>query len=240
MKNQSFSLLTQSKNSFLNIYQKLTKKKVVRILTITALGIYWFSFLLSLFLIGLFGTNTFSPLVNLISDLGSKVYSPIPYLFDLACICAGFLSFPISLYIYQYLGKKTNPEIDNEKISIKRFKLINLVVLISGILGDIGFIGVGIFSVDRNLYNIHFLFASFLFVGYYISAFLIGLLYLLFEININRFIALYGFLASIITFSITLILGLLHINLVIFEWIADFTLLIWLYSFLFSILRKKA
>lgn len=240
MKNQSFSLFNLSKNSFFNIYQKLTKKKVVRILAIIAAGIYWFSFVLSLFLIGLYGINPFSPLVNLISDLGSNAYSPIPYLFDIACIWAGFLSIPISLYIFRYLRKKTNPEIDNGRKSQKRFKLINLFILISGILGDIGFIGIGIFSIDRNPYNIHFLFASFLFVGYYISAFLIGILYLLFDIKINRFIALYGFLASIITFIIVLILGLFQIYLVIFEWIADFILISWLYSFLFSILRKSA
>jgi preprotein translocase subunit YajC len=229
------SILYSIQTSFIHLYQKVSQKKIAKIFTISAITVYWTAFISSFLIIRLIANVNFTPLSHLISDLGSAVYSPFPLLFDIGCIFAGLFSFPITLYIYRYLKKKSqqHPE-ENESI-----KIINLITLIAGILGDIGFVGIGFFSIDRNFFEIHFIFAAFLFIGYYLSAFLIGALYIFFKLDLNKYVAAYGFFLTIaISFS-AFMLYLLQIGSILFEWIADFALLFWLYTFLYTIFRKR-
>lgn len=228
------SVIYLLKSSFINIFERLTERRVIKFITLSAITVYWTSFISSFILIGFFGNNGYSPFSNLISDMGSSQYSPIPIIFDLGCIIPGLLSFPISFYIYRYLRENGNPETN----SYFFYKAILLFMLVSGIIGDVGFVGIGIYSVDRNPYNIHHLFASFLFVGYFISTFLTGILTVFFKIKINRMIGKLGLFLSSIIFVFYIILVISNIDFVFFEWIANFSLLIWLYTFLFSILKK--
>jgi hypothetical protein len=221
--------------SFIQLYHKASQKKVAVIFTLSAITVYWSAFISSFLIIRLVANVNFSPLSHLISDLGNAQYSPFPLLFDIGCIFAGIFSFPITLYIYHYIKKKSQPHLEeNESI-----KIINKITLIAGILGDIGFVGIGFFSIDRNFFEIHFIFAGFLFIGYYLSAFLIGSLHIFFKIDLNKYIAAYGFFLTIaISFS-AIMLYILQIGSILFEWIADFALLFWLYSFLYTILRRS-
>ncbi|MBD3212033.1 MAG: hypothetical protein GF311_05425 [Candidatus Lokiarchaeota archaeon] len=149
---------------------------------------------------------------------------------------AGVFSFPISLYIFRYLKKKSQRHLEENKL----IKTINITILVAGILGDIGFVGIGFFSIDRNFFQIHFIFAGFLFIGYYLSAFLIGSLYIFFKIDLNKYVATYGFLSTIIISLSAMMLYIFQYESAFFEWIADFILLIWLYTFLYTIFRKKS
>ncbi|TFF97486.1 MAG: DUF998 domain-containing protein [Promethearchaeota archaeon] len=223
------------KNSFSLVLKEIIDRKKIRLITLTAITIYWTTFFSSIIIIGLFRNNGYSPFNNLISDLGSIEYSPFPFLFDIGCIIAGFLSFPISVYIFSYIRENSKGVKNNKTI----LNFLTYILLFSGILGDIGFVGIGFFSIDRNPLNIHFIFASFLFVGYFLSAFLVGILVLLFKIRLNKNIGILGLFVSISIFFIYILLILLKINFIFFEWIADFSLLMWLYTFLYSILRNN-
>ena len=225
----------QLKKSSLFVFKKLTERKIARFITLSAIITYWTAFFSSLIITGLFGNNGYSPFNNLISDLGSSKYSPIPFIFNFGCILSGFLSIPISFYIFRYIKYELNTTLQHRKI----FYFILYIILFSGILGDIGFIGIGIFPLDRNLNNIHFLFASFLFGGYYLSAFLIGILILFFKINLNKIIGLYGLCITIIILISMIIFVSVNIDFVFGEWIAHISLTIWLYTFLYSILKKN-
>ncbi|MFO7796604.1 MAG: DUF998 domain-containing protein [Promethearchaeati archaeon] len=225
----------QLKNSFLFLFENLTQRKKARIITFCAIIAYWTGFFTNLIIIGLTGDFNYSPFNNLISDLGSSKYSPTPFIFNFGCILSGILSFSTSLYIFRYIRYKLNKTTDHQKI----FNIILYIILLSGILGDIGFIGIGTFPLDQNSDNIHFLFASFLFVGYYLSAFLIGSLVLFFELNLNKIIGLYGFYITIIIFISMIIFVSIDVEFVFGEWIAHICLTIWLYTFLYSIMKRN-
>ncbi|TFF97487.1 MAG: hypothetical protein EU541_08170 [Promethearchaeota archaeon] len=229
------SVASLLKISILQIFQKLTNVKYIRIITHSTLSSYLVLFISSYLITITFGYNNYSPLYNMISQMGSISFTPAPYLFDFACIFSGFLSFPISFYIYRYLNYKINLE-PNYKF-IKTFLLIFLIA--SKMLGDIGFIGIGIFSIDRNPFNIHYLFASLLFFGYFLSSFLIGILIIVFKFRLNKFIGLSGLFSSTIICLTYIILELLLLDVIIFEWIASITLIIWFYGFIYSILRMR-
>ncbi|TXT63154.1 MAG: membrane protein of unknown function [Promethearchaeota archaeon] len=219
------------------LYQKLMKRKIIKYITLTTIAVNWFTFFLSYIIVRFFGNPMYSPLYHLISHMASAEFTPAPFLFDIGCILTGILSFPISLYIFNNLKEKTNEEFKEE--SPKSFKFVMYLILISGILGDIGFIGIGLYSIDRNYWNIHFIFAGFLFVGYYLSAFLVGILVLFSKIKINKHIGFYGLISSTVLFLILAIFSFFNMEIVIFEWISALMLYVWLYLFLFAILKKE-
>ncbi|TXT63155.1 MAG: membrane protein of unknown function [Promethearchaeota archaeon] len=229
------SILSTLKSLPGNMYQQLLQKKVAKIFTISAIIIYWTAFFSSILLVILIGENYYSPVFHYISDLGSLKFSPFPIIFDIGCIFAGLFSFPISIYVYHSLRIKTKPYVENNHLLQTNLNLI----LISGFLGNIGFMGVGLFSVDRNFFNVHFIFFITLFAGYYFLAFLVGTLYIFFKIKINKFVALYGFFSSIFVFIISVVLLLFSIEWILFEWIANFIMVSWLYPFLYNVLSKS-
>jgi len=225
----------QLKKSSLFVFKKLTERKIARFITLSAIITYWTAFFSSLIIIGLFGNNGYSPFNNLISDLGSSKYSPIPFIFNFGCILSGFLSIPISFYIFRYIKYELYIKTDHRKI----FHFILYLILFSGILGDVGFIGIGVYPIDHNPQYKHLLFASFLFGGYYLSAFLIGILVFFFKINLNKIIGLYGFCITIIIFISMIIIVSVDSQFVFGEWIAQISLNIWLYTFLYSIMKRN-
>jgi len=229
------ALLYIFKYFFGQIFERLTNIKVVRVITILTVSIYFISFLSSYFITTFFGYNGYSPITNMISDMGSIQYSPTPFLFDLACISAGILTFPITFFLYRYMKSKIGLNTRYKKL----YLFLITILFISGIVGDIGFLGIGIFSIDRNPFNLHFIFAAFIFIGYYISTFLIGILTLKFKIKVNGIIGKSGMFISISIFFAFLVFRIIALDLIILEWIATLVLTTWLYIFLFTILYSR-
>ncbi len=87
---------------------------------------------------------------NWISDLGSSEHTPAPYLYDIACIVAGSMTLPLTFYMEKFLAplpKRAN--IGEQHFSRLRFRLSSFAFLFS-LIGNFGYIGVGIFSADRD------------------------------------------------------------------------------------------
>ena len=111
----------------------------------------------------------FSLFVNFISDLGSIRFIPFPYVHNLICLFGGMVSLPINFYI----RNKLRIVYKSSKYSIK---FVDFGVAF-GIIGNIGYILLGVFSLDRagpgDIY--HSIIASISFVGYILSIFFFSL-----------------------------------------------------------------
>ncbi|MGQ4876829.1 MAG: hypothetical protein ACP6IY_22415 [Promethearchaeia archaeon] len=176
---------------------------------------------------------------NWISDLGSINYTPAPYLYDIAAIVTGALTLPLTFFLEKiFVPLPEKPE-DYNKVTRLRFRLGSYAFL-TGIIGNIGYIMVGIFSEDRNFYGLHMISSGLAFGGFVFSAFFFGLIIILYDVKISKYIGLYGvvgpfitlILYNIITYSLNHELGPLM------EWILLFSILLWLIPLLFS-LRKN-
>jgi len=153
--------------------------KYVKIPTILSIIILIISYLTSFFIKILFGDKNFNIFLNAVSDLGQKTYSPLPLLFDLGCIFSGILMFPFIFNFFLSYLFKLEINFTNTKYKIL-YKALDILAFSFLLNGNIGLIGVGIFSLDRNPFYLHFIFTFFLFSGYPFFAFFIGLNYLIY------------------------------------------------------------
>ena len=85
-----------------------------------------------------FGPTGFSFILHTISDLGNSQFTPVPLLFDIACILAGIATIPYSLFCDD-LRQSTKNHID----------YVSRTGLYFGIVGGIGYMCVGVFSLER-------------------------------------------------------------------------------------------
>ena len=123
--------------------------------------VYLFLLSFSLVVAMNFGTVGFNITKHTISDLGNSFYTPIPFLFDIACGFAGVITMPYSFYICNSIVKN---------VSLKE-RIISRGGLISGIIGGIGYTFVGIFSLERSGPNgiVHMISAVIAFTGFVFS-----------------------------------------------------------------------
>lgn len=135
--------------------------------------------------------GTYSILTHWISDLGSFRFTKAPYLYDLACICAGALTIPLTFYLEKLLVPL------DPKTTRLRYRLGSYAFLF-GIIGNIGYVFVGIFSEDRNYFGFtHGAASAMAFVGFQISAFFTGWIILLYGTKIPKLIGLDGIILPI-------------------------------------------
>ncbi len=111
----------------------------------------------------------FSLFTNYISDLGSRNYIPFPYFHDLICVFGGIVSLPVNFFVRQKL-----------MVVYKSSKHSILFVecgVALGIIGNVGYIFLGVFSLDRAGPGqiFHGLTALFSFSGYVVSIFFYSL-----------------------------------------------------------------
>jgi len=213
--------------------EKIQTHSTIKIFTFLSLTIYAILFLISFLLSTLSGTANFSPITNYISELSLSQYSPCPYLYDIACVIAGSLTIPITFYIQKTTLHKRNA---HHITPTQRKKFVSLTRLgfISGLLGDIGFIGVGIFSLQRNFFGIHYVFAYLLFGGYTFTALIVGILILLYQTQLSALMGLSGVIYPILIFiGFLIVLFWVPSLLIFYEWVVSLSLTAWL--FLFSI-----
>ena len=111
----------------------------------------------------------FSLTVNYVSDLGSKNFIPFPYVHNLICVFGGVVSLPVNFFV----RKKLRIVYKSSKHSVL---FVELGVVL-GIIGNIGYIFLGIFSLDRGgpggIYHGIITFISF--GGYIVSIFFFSL-----------------------------------------------------------------
>jgi hypothetical protein len=220
------------------LYDKIINFKIVRISVIIGFSLYIPLLVLAVIIAFLFGPESFNIWLHNISDLGSIRYSPAPYLYDLAGIIAGIFTIPFSFYMEKILAPMPEKK-DINSISRLRFRLGSYAFLFS-IIGNIGYIMVGMFSEDRNYFGLHIISSVLAFAGFVLGAFFMGWLIVLYDTKIPKIIGIYGILGP---FSMNLVYLVVLFNFIqlepFFEWILLFAVLGWLIPLIITLFRKK-
>ncbi len=177
---------------------------------------------------------------NWISDLGSINDTPAPYLYDIACVIAGTMTIPLTFYMEKLLAplpKRTH--LRGEHYSRLRFRLSSFAFLFS-ILGNFAYIGVGIFSADRDYEIIsglglgtHGIMSYLAFGGFTFAAFFMGWLIILYNTKIPKILGLYGIFGPLTVAVLNLIYGG-----ELLEWMLLFSILIWIIPLSLIVLMK--
>lgn len=167
----------------------------------------------------LYGPNGFTLWTHYISDLGVSNNTPTPYLYDIACIVAGIFLIPFSIYTSKLLMKI--PEVYSTKLLL--LKILGYFTLLFSLLGNITYIGVGIFSLDRNPYNMHEIMSGFAFTGFVVGIMLMSTIILLYECKIPKIIGVFGVVGP---FSMFILYGITGAPLI--EWLLLFFIMIWI------------
>ena len=220
-------------------HDKITDYKLVKICTTAIIFVYIPLLVISVIIAAYFGPEGYTIWTHYISDLGSIRYTPAPYLYDLAAIIAGVLTIPFTFYMEQKLAPIPKTEDDLNKTSRLRLRLGSYAFIFS-LIGNISYIGVGIFSEDRNYFGLHGITSILSFVGFTFGAFFMGWLIVLYAKDIPNSIGIYGIvgpLATIITYQL---IDTFNIPLTeIFEWILLFSILAWIIPLFLSIFTQN-
>jgi hypothetical membrane protein len=177
---------------------------------------------------------------NWISDLGSINHTPVPFLYDIACIIAGTMTIPLTFYMEKLLAplpKRT--KLSSEHYSRLRFRLSSFAFLFS-IIGNFAYIGVGIFSADRDYEWLellgqgpHGIMSYLAFGGFTFGAFFMGWLIVLYNTKIPKILGIYGIFGPLIVTILNLIDGT-----PLLEWMLLFSILIWIIPLSLIVLIK--
>lgn len=157
----------------LNVYEVtgLKEPKTVIIPRLASIVFYGLAIYVALIVINVLISSVFgfNLTMNYISDLGSKKVIPFPYFHDLNCVFGGLISLPANFFV----RKKLRVQYKNSKHPI----LFLEIGVVSGIVGNVSYILLGVFSLDRagpsQIYHGIITFISF--GGYVISIFFFSL-----------------------------------------------------------------
>ncbi len=215
------------------LFDRVINYKVVRISTTAVILIYIPLIIIGIIVAAYLDPDGYSILTNWISDLGGSPHTPAPYLYDIACIVAGTLTIPFAFYIENLLAplpKREGPQIHYSRM---RFRLVSSAFLFS-LIGSIGYIGVGIFSEDRNFYNLHSITSSLAFGGFTLGAFFMGWTIVLYDTKIPKLVGLYGIVGPL-----TIIIIFLLISNPLWEWLLLFSILAWIIPLSLIVFNKE-
>jgi len=159
------------------VYNKLTAPKTVRYCGYLVLLLYIGLLTISVLVAAVFGPGGYSVTTHFISALGDSDTTPVPILYDLACIAAGSLTIPFTLYLERYIAPI--PKRPEELPAPHRwnYRLMELSFFFS-MLGSIFYVGVGIFSADRDMVgwiDMHSICSYGAFGGFAFSALFLGI-----------------------------------------------------------------
>ncbi len=208
-----------------NISKKIINEKIVKLIMYSLMGIY-IGLLIVGHIIATLATG-YTIWDNWISDLGGGKYTPAPYLYDIACIAAGTLSIPFIFYIEEFL----TPDLKNTTRMRIRFAEAAFVF---GLMGAISYIGVGIFSEDRNFFGLHGLTSELAFGGFTLNAFFTGWFIIFYKTKVPKLLGAYGVIGPL-TFLILFVI----ISNPLFEWLLLFSILLWLIPFSLAVFHKS-
>lgn len=181
----------------------------------------------------LFGPDGYTIWTHWISDLGGIHHTPAPYLYDLAAVTAGTLTIPLTFYMEKLLAPMPQTTRECQYTSRLRLRLGSYAFLF-GIIGNLGYIGVGIFSEDRSYFGLHTITSSLAFGGFTLGAFFMGWLIVLYNTKIPKLIGIYGIFGPLIT-----IIVYLFFNNPLWEWLLLFSILIWIIPLALAVFHKQ-
>ncbi len=198
---------------------------------------------LSLLLIGVIIAATLGPggytiWTHMISDLGGRKHTPVPILYDIACIVAGILTIPLTFYLENLFAPLPSRDLKKQHFSRLRFRLSSNAFFFS-LVGNLAYIGVGIWSEDRNydlldFAGFHDVFSFFAFAGFTFGAFFIGWIIFLYDTKIPKLFGIYGIVGPFTT----LVIFLLTME-PLAEWILLFSILLWIIPLSLMVFLKR-
>ena len=202
--------------SFVEVASKtalIKKQKTVKRGALFIMYSYLTLLFLSIVIAVVFGPSGFNFIMQTISDLGTSQFTPAPFLFDLACIMAGMVTIPYSFFCD-----------DVRKSPQKHMDIISRSGLFFGVLGGIGYMFVGVFSLERAGPNgvFHTISAIVAFTGFVFSIVFFSLHTL---IQGNPRVKLLGICGIIIPLTIFILNGVMAIPIV--EWFLLFSILLY-------------
>lgn len=221
-------------------HDAITDFKVVKIAILAVIPGYIGLLIIAVIVAMLSGPGGFNILDHYISDLGGSWKTPAPYLYDIACILAGILTIPFTFYVEKlFVPMPKSPEEFN-KITRLRYRLGTLA-FITSIIGNIGYIGVGIWSEDRSSMTIfgytlgmHGIMSGLAFGGFQLGALFLGLILVLYDTKVPKIIGIYGIFGPITGAILYGVFGGPFL-----EWMMLFLILGWIIPLSLSILNKE-
>lgn len=219
-------------------YTVVTNHEFIKKTSIIVISVYLSLLLIAVIIASIFGPYGYTIWTRMISDLGGIKYTPVPILFDIACVFAGIMTIPLTFYIENLFAPlPTRKNLRIQHYSRLRFRLGSNAFTFS-LMGNIAYIFVGIFSEDRN-YDLlefagyHDVFSFFSFAGFALGAFFIGWIIVLYDTKIPKIFGVYGILGPI-----SMLFAFLITMEALWEWILLFSILFWIIPLTIMIMRK--
>ncbi len=232
-------LINKGRSKF---YNKVTSYTFMKYSVLLVLIGYILLLIIGVIVAALFDPDGYTIWNNWISDLGSSDHTPAPILYDIACIIAGSMTLPLTFYMENLLAPLPYYDktlLRKQHFSRLRFRLSSFAFLFS-IIGNFGYIGVGIFSADRNYSFLsilgegpHDIMSYLAFGGFTFGAFFMGWLIVLYQTKIPKILGIYGILGPLIT----AILNLIY-STPLLEWFLLFSILLWIIPLSLLVLYK--
>ncbi|MFX1366021.1 MAG: hypothetical protein ACFFCE_01480 [Promethearchaeota archaeon] len=233
-------ILLKMKRNSKYIYDQLTKPKVVKISIYLSLLTFLPGLIFGLIIAIQFGGFEYSIWYNWISDLGSVRYTPAPFILDLTCILSAIFIVPLILNLSRLYSSHQNYKLDDTKkehyIILFR-RIFGYIGVISLMVGVIGMFFVGVFSLDRSPFDLHFYFSSSAFGGFAVGAFFTGLAIILRKRIFPKTVG-YFMIFGPSTAAILYIIAPAPLTRQFLEWILMFSSLAWYYVVVFITLQK--
>ncbi|NVM53794.1 MAG: DUF998 domain-containing protein [Candidatus Helarchaeota archaeon] len=215
-------------------YNKLTAPKTVKYSGLLVLVLYLGLVSIGVLVAAILGPSGYSVTTHYISALGSSDTTPVPILYDLACIFAGTLTIPLSLYLEKHIAPIPRKAEDLPAPHRWSYRLTGTGFFFS-LLGSIFYIGVGIFSADRGevrgieMHNIcsYATFGGFAFAALFLGFAIIFVRQPLIPKPYNYPLGIWGVVGPI-TVAILNLTGLEGVTYEFLEWFLLWAILAWL------------
>ncbi|MHA1232375.1 MAG: DUF998 domain-containing protein [Candidatus Helarchaeota archaeon] len=219
--------MTDSNNvSFIDkTYEFIISPKTIIYCGYLLLAFYPGLIIIGVIIANLFGPDIFLITTNYISDLGSINYTPVPILYDLACFFAGILTIPFIYFIEKHIAPIKKSYNDNPPHRWV-FRLMGAAYFLN-MLGSIFYIGVGIFSEDRDFFGMHTVCSYGAFGGFAIGSIFLGIALIISDQKLLKcpFNYIIGSIGAFLPITVAIF------NLIyggpLLEWLLLFSILIW-------------
>ncbi len=224
-------------NARSRFYNVVTDYKIVKIYSLAAMVLYLLLLLIAVLIAVFFGPRGYTIWTHMISDLGGSRHTPVPIIYDIACLIAGTLTIPLAFYTENFFAPLPEKDGKAHRISRLRFRLSSYAFFFS-IMGSFALFGNGIFSEDRNFpvldfASIHDIVSFFAFGGFSLGAFFLGWLVLLYNTKIPKILGIYGIIVPISMFF-----AFLLTMEPLIEWCLLFSILIWIMPLCLLVMQK--
>ncbi len=226
-------------NARAKFYNIVTNYKFIKKTAIIVITGYLTLLLIAVVIAAIWGPYGYTIWTRMISDLGGSRYTPMPIIFDIACIFAGIMTIPLTFYIENLFAPlPSRKNLRQIHFSRLRFRLGSNAFLFS-LMGNLAYIFVGIFSEDRNyplleFATFHDVFSFFSFTGFALGAFFIGWIIVLYDTKLPKLFGIYGIIGPP-----SMLFVFLFTMEALWEWILLFSILLWIIPLVFLILRKS-